>query len=202
MAFVDVTKSCLDSIRQISEHIEGAIVYLDAGCTESFQLMGAFPIFLDLGARVVCSLENTCSLDAVADWNGNFDSAKKIVIMTSRLLSDAHRYILRSLSMHQGVHFCSIFTSISEVAHSAYPDSPLGPDAFREYESLLLQDYEELTENSDLKSGQSVDNNMKGNLTFEDEGWSRHTSTEKIFLPLRLVPLGKIYMGIVQDGKW
>ncbi|GMI99324.1 MAG2-interacting protein 3 [Hibiscus trionum] len=195
MAFVDVTKSCLDSIRQISEHVEGAIVYLDAGCTESFQLMGAFPIFLDLGARAVCGLENTCPLDAVADWNGNFDPAKKIVIMTSRLLSDAHRYILRSLSMHQGVHFCSIFTSISEVAHSAYPDSPLGPDAFREYESLLLQDYEELIENSDLKSGQSVDNNMKGNLTFEDDGWSRLTSTEEDIPSLEASSTGKNLYG-------
>lgn len=40
--------------------------------------------------------------------------------------------------------FNALYTSISEVAHSAYVDSPLGPDAFHEYESLLLQDYEEL----------------------------------------------------------
>ncbi|TYJ16732.1 hypothetical protein E1A91_A09G003100v1 [Gossypium mustelinum] len=180
MALIDVTKSCLDSIRQISEHIEGAIVYLDAGCTESFQLMGAFPLFLDLGAHAVCSSENMCALDAVADWNGSFESARKIVIMTSRLLSDAHRFILRCLSMHQGGHCCTIFTSISEVAHSAYPDSPLGPDAFHEYQSFLLQDYEELIENSDLKSGQLVDSNTKGNLTLEDEGWSRFTSNEDV----------------------
>lgn len=180
MALIDVTKSCLDSIRQISEHIEGAIVYLDAGCTESFQLMGAFPLFLDLGARAVCSSENMCALDAVADWNGSFESARKIVIMTSRLLSDAHRFILRCLSMHKGGHCFTIFTSISEVAHSTYPDSPLGPDAFHEYQSLLLQDYEELIENSDLKSGQLVDSNTKGNLTLEDEGWSRFTSNEDV----------------------
>ncbi|KAA3456145.1 sec1 family domain-containing protein MIP3 isoform X1 [Gossypium australe] len=180
MALIDVTKSCLDSIRQISEHIEGSIVYLDAGCTESLQLVGAFPLFLDLGARAVCSSENMCALDAVADWNGSFESARKIVIMTSRLLSDAHRFILRCLSMHKGGHCCTIFTSISEVAHSAYPDSPLGPDAFHEYQSLLLQDYEELIENSDLKSGQLVDSNTKGNLTLEDEGWSRFTSNEDV----------------------
>ncbi|KAH1092376.1 hypothetical protein J1N35_019633 [Gossypium stocksii] len=180
MALIDVTKSCLDSIRQISEHIEGAIVYLDAGCTESFQLMGAFPLFLDLGARAVCSSENMCALDVVADWNGSFESARKIVLMTSRLLSDAHRFILRCLSMHKGGYCCTIFTSISEVAHSAYPDSPLGPDAFHEYQSLLLQDYEELIENSDLKSGQLVDNNAKGNLTLEDEGRSRFTSNEDV----------------------
>ncbi|XP_022740120.1 sec1 family domain-containing protein MIP3 isoform X2 [Durio zibethinus] len=179
MALIDVTKSCLDSIGQISEHIEGAIVYLDAGCTESFQLMGAFPMLLDLGVRAVCSLENMYSLDVVVDWNANFDPARKIAIMTSRLLSDAHRYVLRCLSMHQGVHCCSIFTSISEVAHSAYPDSPLGPDAFREYESLLLQDYEELVKKCGTKSVQSVDSNMQENLTFEDEGWSRLTSTEE-----------------------
>ncbi|TYH52085.1 hypothetical protein ES332_D09G003600v1 [Gossypium tomentosum] len=100
--------------------------------------------------------------------------------MTSRLLSDARRFILRCLSMHKGGHCCTIFTSISEVAHSTYPDSPLGPDAFHEYQSLLLQDYEELIENSDLKSGQLVDSNTKGNLTLEDEGWSRFTSNEDV----------------------
>ncbi|OMO83865.1 Sec1-like protein [Corchorus capsularis] len=179
MALIDVTKSCLDSISEISEHIEGAIVYLDAGCTESFQLMGAFPVLLDLGVRAVCSLENMSSLDTVGDWNANYDPARKIVIMTSRLLSDAHRYVLRCLSTHQGVHHCSIFTSISEVAHSVYPDSPLGPDAFHEYESLLLQDYEELVKKSEIKSGRSVTRNTQENLTFEDEGWSQLTSIEE-----------------------
>ena len=31
-----------------------------------------------------------------------------------------------------------------QVGHSAYVDSPLGPDAFREYETLLIQDHDEL----------------------------------------------------------
>ncbi|KAK1562574.1 hypothetical protein Q3G72_014270 [Acer saccharum] len=48
----------------MSEHIEGAILYLDSRCTESFQYMGAFPVLLDLGARAVCSLENMSSLDS------------------------------------------------------------------------------------------------------------------------------------------
>lgn len=51
---------------QMSEHIEGAIVYLDAGSTESFQLIGAYPVLLDLGARAVCCLENMCALDVVS----------------------------------------------------------------------------------------------------------------------------------------
>jgi hypothetical protein len=51
---------------QISEHIEGGIVYLDAGVTESFQFIGAYPVLLELGARAVCSLENMSVLDAVS----------------------------------------------------------------------------------------------------------------------------------------
>lgn len=51
---------------QIEEDVKDAIVYIDAGCTESFQLAGAFPLFLELGARSVCSLENMTSLDAVS----------------------------------------------------------------------------------------------------------------------------------------
>lgn len=48
-------------------------------------------------------------------WNSNFISAKKMVVLTSHLLSDAHRYILRCLASHQAISHCTIFTSISEV---------------------------------------------------------------------------------------
>lgn len=173
MALIDIIKSGLDSISQISEHLEGSVLYLDAGCTESFQFLGAFSLLLELGVRAVCSLENMSYLDKVVDWNANFDPVRKIVIITSRLLSDAHRYILRCLSAHQDVRSCTIFTSISEIAHSAYPDSPLGPDAFHEYESLLVQDYEEIVKKSGTKSRLSADSNFQEKITLEDEGWSQ-----------------------------
>lgn len=191
MALVDVTKSCLDSIHQISEHVEGATLYLDAGSTESFQFIGAFPVLLDLGVRAVCSLENTCSLNGVVDWNSNSDPARKIVVITSHLLSDAHRFILRCLNTHQGVRRCTIFTSVSEIAHSVYPDSPLGPDAFHEYESLLVQDYEELIKKSKTKSRQPDDSSLQENLSFEEEGWSRLTSSEENVPPLEASSSGR-----------
>jgi len=37
--------------------------------------------------------------------------------------------------------FCE---NLWQIGHSAYVDSPLGPDAFQEYETLLVQDHEEL----------------------------------------------------------
>lgn len=43
---------------------------------------------------------------------------RKVVIITSRLLSDAHRYILRCLGTNRTVLRCIIFTSISEVQSS------------------------------------------------------------------------------------
>lgn len=178
MALVDVTKSCLDSISQISEHIEGSVLYLDAGSTESFQYIGAFPLLLNHGVRAICSLENMCSLDAVVDWNANSDPDRKVVVVTSRLLSDAHRYILRCLSTHPAVRCCSIFTSISELSHSAYPDSPLGPDAFHEYESLLVQDYEELVKKHEKKPTQPGGSNFKDNIKLGDEGWSQLAPSE------------------------
>ncbi|XP_057467029.1 sec1 family domain-containing protein MIP3 [Actinidia eriantha] len=190
MALVDVIMCCLDSIRQISEHIEGAIVYLDAGCTESFQFLGAYPLLLELGAHAICSLENMSSLDMVVDWSPNSDLARKVVVFTSRLLSDAHRYVLRCLSMNQNLRHCTIFTSISEIAHSAYPDSPLGPDAFREYESLLVQDYEELLKRCKAKSEQSGESKVMENLTSEDEGWSQLTFGDEVS-PLEVGSGGK-----------
>lgn len=145
MGSVDLIASCLDSIRQIGDEIADSIVYIDAGTTEAFQFTGGFPLLLDLGARAVCSLENASPLDAAADWQSSFSSPpRKIIVLTSCLLSDAHRYILRCLSNHGTVSRCTVLTAISEIGHSAYIDSPLGPDAFREYETLLIQDHEEL----------------------------------------------------------
>ncbi|KHN34243.1 Sec1 family domain-containing protein 2 [Glycine soja] len=184
MATVDVIKSCIDSIRQISEHIQDAIVYLDAGSTESFQFIAAYPILLELGARAICSLENMCPLDLVVDWNSNSDPGRKLVVITSSLLSDAHRYILRCLSTHQVVRHCIIFTSISETAHSAFPDSPLGPDAYHEYESLLVQDYEELVKKSWTKPGQAKHN-------FEDGGRSEFPSSGEDVLNLEASSSGR-----------
>ncbi|KAJ8755692.1 hypothetical protein K2173_022635 [Erythroxylum novogranatense] len=165
---IDLTKSCLDSISHLAEHLEGALVYLDSGCTESFQFIGAFPLLLDYGACAVCSLENMSPLDATANWNSHSEAVVKIVVITSCLLSDSHRYILRCLTSHEGVRRCTIFTSISEISHSSYHESPLGPDAFREYGSLLLQDYEELVKKCESKSS-----------TFGDDDWSQFASTEE-----------------------
>lgn len=200
MALLDVTRSCLDSISQISDHLEGSILYLDAGCVESFQILGGLPLLLDHGVQVVCSLENMTSLDAVIGWN--LASAKKLVVFTSRLLSDAHRYILRCLTAHQGVRHCTIFTSISEVAHSAYPDSPLGPDAFHEYESLLVQDYEELVKKGEKKVVLSEDRNSVKYISSEDEGWSRLTSSEEDITHVEASSSGRnSYEGILTSHR-
>jgi hypothetical protein len=51
-----------------------------------------------------------------AEWNSSFSHpTRKIVVITSRLLSDAHRYILRCLSNHGTVSHCTVLTAISEV---------------------------------------------------------------------------------------
>lgn len=51
-------------------------------------------------------------IQAVA-WQGG--KLQKVVILTARLLSDAHRYILRCLRCHPSVKKCTIYTSISQV---------------------------------------------------------------------------------------
>lgn len=78
-----------------------------------------------------------------------------------------------------------------QIAHSVYPESPLGPDAFHEYESLLVQDYEELVKKAETKSTQPFDKNLQDNLTFEDEGWSRLTSGEEGFPHLEASSSGR-----------
>ncbi|XP_010265431.1 PREDICTED: sec1 family domain-containing protein MIP3 isoform X2 [Nelumbo nucifera] len=126
--------------------------------------------------------------EKVVNWKSNFNPVKKIVVITSRLLSDAHRYILRCLTTHQTVLHCTILTSMSEISHSCDANSPLGPDAFREYESLLLQDYEELVRKFETRAhGSSVlgefTQSEKGcfpeRLHLEDEGWSQFAFGEE-----------------------
>lgn len=179
MAFVNVINCCLDSIREISAELEGAVIYMDAGCTESFKFLGAFPVLLEMGVLAVCSLESMSSLETAIDWNRKSDERMKVVFFTCRLLSDAHRYILRCLITLQRVSQCTIYTSISEIGQSAYPDSPLGPDAYLEYQSLLVQDYEELMKKNDLNSINTNNKDVKENPILEDEGWLQLTPREK-----------------------
>jgi len=151
MAGVDMIKSCQKALRQISDQVLDSIFYLDAGSAEAFQYIGGLPVLLEFGVRSVCSLEHASPLDIAVCWRETSDEpVQKMVVMTSRLLSDAHRYILRCLHMHRSIRHCTIFTSISENAHSAHVDAPLGPDAYREYEALLFQDYQELVLKSEF----------------------------------------------------
>lgn len=57
-----------------------------------------------------------------------------------------------------------------QIAHSAYIDSPLGPDAFNEYESLLIQDYEELLKKSG-KRGLHFHQEREAEAS-ENDGWA------------------------------
>ncbi|KAM3311873.1 hypothetical protein ACQJBY_032090 [Aegilops geniculata] len=113
------------------------------------------------------------ALNKVAEWNSSFaHPARKIVVITSRLLSDAHRYIIRCLGNHGTVSHCTVLTAISEIGHSAYVDSPLGPDAFREYETLLIQDHEELLK----KCGKL--NKDKDNISYTERDFTSDGDTK------------------------
>ncbi|KAM3293528.1 hypothetical protein ACQJBY_036842 [Aegilops geniculata] len=113
------------------------------------------------------------AINKVAEWNSSFaHPARKIVVITSRLLSDAHRYIIRCLGNHGTVSHCTVLTAISEIGHSAYVDSPLGPDAFREYETLLIQDHEELLK----KCGKL--NKDKDNISYTERDFTSDGDTK------------------------
>ena len=78
-----------------------------------------------------------------------------------------------------------------QIAHSVYPDSPLGPDAFHEYESLLVQDYEELVKKDEKKALPSEDRILEKCISSEDEGWSRLTSSEEDITQLEASSSGR-----------
>lgn len=72
-----------------------------------------------------------------------------------------------------------------QIAHSVHVDSPLGPDAFHEYETLLVQDYEELLKKSEKKRLQQEREAEKltgsiyeKNLASEDDSWRKLPSGE------------------------
>ncbi|CAM6014712.1 unnamed protein product [Sphagnum balticum] len=138
MVGVDLVRECQRCIAKVADEVEGGILYVDSGAGEALHFIGGLPFILQLGVRAVCSLENASPLDAVVAWRPG--ELRKVVVLTTQLLSDAHRYILRCLRCHPAVRHCTVFTSISQDAHSACPETPLGTDSFREYTSLLLQD--------------------------------------------------------------
>lgn len=78
------------------------------------------------------------------------------------------------------------------MAHSAYPDSPLGPDAFHEYESLLNQDYEELVKKRETGRIVSGNSGLKESNASEDEGWSELTSLEEDISRLDIISSAKL----------
>ncbi|KAG0568011.1 hypothetical protein KC19_7G179400 [Ceratodon purpureus] len=135
---VDLVRECQRCLAQVADEVEGGLLYVDEGAGEALHYMGGLPFVLQLGVRSVCSLENASPLDAAVAWQGG--RLQKVVVLTARLLSDAHRYILRCLRCHPNVRKCTIFTSISQEGHSASFETPLGHNAFSEYRSLLQQD--------------------------------------------------------------
>ncbi|KAL0362459.1 UNVERIFIED_CONTAM: Sec1 family domain-containing protein MIP3 [Sesamum calycinum] len=219
MATVNVIKSCLDSVRQISENIKDAIVYLDAGSTESFQFLGAFPLFLELGAELFVAWR-TCrplirlyqnpakggkSVRVGSSWQVTAYSLMcyNIIVYMSGLklnifcdIFPLNLYCNEELAEELGLGHASvtseyeIYMVLLGVAHSAYPDSPLGPDAFHEYECLLNQDYEELVKKRETDvSGNS---GLKESTASEDEGWSDLTSIEDDISRFNDIPSAKV----------
>lgn len=55
-----------------------------------------------------------------------------------------------------------------QMAHSVFPDSPLGPGAYSDYGSLLVQDYEEL--NKSGKKPRQIGSMLQEKLNFVDGG--------------------------------
>ncbi|KAL3692631.1 hypothetical protein R1sor_006282 [Riccia sorocarpa] len=138
---VDLIQEAQRAIGLLAEDVEDGLFYMDDGAGESFHFSGGLPTLLELGARAICSLENASVLDAAVSWRGpSQDPVQKIVILTSKLLTDSHSHFLRVLRMHPSVKKCTIWTSVSEEAHGAHPDTSFGLAAFHDYKNSLLRD--------------------------------------------------------------
>lgn len=170
---VDLVRECQRCLAQVADEVEGGLLYVDEGAGESLHYMGGLPFVLQLGIRAICSLENASPLDAAVAWQGG--RLLKVVVLTARLLSDAHRYVLRCLRCHPNVKKCTIFTSVSQEGHSACLETPLGHNAYQEYRSLLQQDLQ--------SSGKRV--SLDGSF-----GWSESREISDDFeIIIRHVPL-------------
>ncbi|KAG6552592.1 hypothetical protein Mapa_005792 [Marchantia paleacea] len=138
---LDLIQECQKCIGLVGEDVEDGILYMDAGAGEAFHFNGGLPSLLELGARAICSLENASPLDAAVSWRGpDQETVEKIIMLTSKLLTDSHPHVLRCLRMHRSVKQCTIWTSISEEAHGAHPDTSFGLGAFHDYKNSLLRD--------------------------------------------------------------
>lgn len=138
---------------EVANEVNGSLLYLDFGAGEVAHCSLGLPFLYSLGARAVFSLEDASLWDqGIAGEGGS--PVKKVVVITTRALSDSHRHILKLLLFLHGssVQFFSVFTIISEEAHESYSGTPLPlPDgsggAYTDYENLLLQDFLEASKN-------------------------------------------------------
>nr|GMD36747.1 sec1 family domain-containing protein MIP3 [Ipomoea batatas] len=115
-----------------------------------------------------------CCLDSIRHIS---DDIKDAIVYLDAGSTECFEFLgAFSLLFELGAHaICSLekVSPLDKMAHSAYPDSPLGPDAFPEYESLLVQDYEELLRRSQVKCEPSGESLSKESVAPEDEeGWS------------------------------
>ncbi|CAM6109519.1 unnamed protein product [Calypogeia fissa] len=180
---LDLIQECQRCLALVQEDVEDGILYMDAGAGEAFHFNGGLPSMLELGARAICSLEQASPFDAAVSWRGTeLEPVEKIVILTSRLLTESHQDVIRCLGMHPNVRQCTIWTSISEEAHSAHPDTAFGLDAFHDYKNSLIRDL------SPTSQAGRTDNSFSRAATkkvstgsdwvSEDEGRKREDSVE------------------------
>ena len=94
----------------------------------------------------------------------------------------------------------SIFSLAIADRSLSLPGSPLGSDAYHEYQILLVQDYEELKKKNNQSSIHKNNKKPKENPIFEDEGWLQLTPVKLIPLNPNLFPVLKILM--MEDLNW
>eukprot|EP00873_Tetraselmis_striata_P002615 jgi/Tetstr1/422879/TSEL_013670.t1 len=137
----DLQQAALRPWLTVAPALAGGLLYLDEGAGEAAAAGVGLPALLGLGAANVCSLEAASREDMeLALLGGAAGDTPHLVMVLTQLLTDAHAAVLRAAAAHPVAPRLLLLSAVSEIAHAGLGATPLGPDAFSEYRSMLAED--------------------------------------------------------------
>ncbi|CAL8470707.1 g10249 [Coccomyxa elongata] len=103
----------------------------------------------------ICALENVSRRDAAAHHLLSGLDNYRVVVVTTKLLTMIHGYLIKVHQAHERAEAVTILCSCSEAAHAGQPATMLGEHAYDRYLSALKEDLEQASKEIASKDDQT-----------------------------------------------
>ncbi|BDA45712.1 probable Sec1 family domain-containing protein 2 [Coccomyxa sp. Obi] len=139
----DLQGLACSSFDRVSHLLDGCLLYLDGGAGEALAANVGIDYLLNKGVVNVCALECASRRDAAAHHLLSGLDDYSVVVVTTKLLTDIHGYLIKMHQEHERAEAVTILCSCSEAAHAGQPATMLGEHAYDSYLSALKEDLEQ-----------------------------------------------------------